>query len=36
VLNLEEPSLFNATVERFVALAEADRWGPRDPRSVLS
>ena len=34
VLNLEEPSLFNATVERFVALAEAGRWGPRDPRSV--
>jgi 3-oxoadipate enol-lactonase len=36
VLNLEEPSLFNATVERFIALAEAGRWGLRDPRSVVS
>lgn len=34
VLNHEEPALFNATVERFLALAEAGRWGPRDPRSV--
>jgi 3-oxoadipate enol-lactonase len=34
VLNLEEPSLFNAAVERFIALAEAWRWSPRDPRSV--
>ncbi|HEU0147513.1 MAG TPA: alpha/beta hydrolase [Bradyrhizobium sp.] len=34
VLNLEEPSLFNAAVERFIALAEAGRWSPRDPRSV--
>jgi 3-oxoadipate enol-lactonase len=34
VLNLEEPSLFNATVERFIALVEAGRWGPRDRRSV--
>ena len=33
VLNLEEPALFNAMVERFIALVEADRWGPRDPRS---
>jgi proline iminopeptidase len=33
VLNLEEPALFNETVERFIALVEADRWGPRDPRS---
>src|SRR5262249_10104163 len=36
VLNLEEPSLFNASVERFIALAEAGRWHQRDPRSVVS
>jgi len=35
VLNLEEPSLFNATVERFIALAEAGRWCQRDPRSMV-
>jgi proline iminopeptidase len=35
VLNLEEPALFNATVERFLALVEAGRWGARDPRSVV-
>jgi len=35
VLNLEEPALFNEMVERFITLAEAGRWGPRDPRSVL-
>jgi proline iminopeptidase len=34
VLNLEEPALFNDTVERFIALVEAGRWGVRDPRSV--
>jgi proline iminopeptidase len=34
VLNHEEPALFNETVERFLTLAEAGRWGPRDPRSV--
>jgi proline iminopeptidase len=34
VLNHEEPALFNDTVERFLALVEAGRWGPRDPRSV--
>jgi proline iminopeptidase len=33
VLNLEEPALFNATVERFIGLVEAGRWLPRDPRS---
>jgi 3-oxoadipate enol-lactonase len=33
VLNLEEPALFNETVERFIALVEAGRWLPRDPRS---
>jgi proline iminopeptidase len=35
VLNLEEPALFNATVERFIALVEAGRWPARDPRSML-
>ncbi|MGJ4993835.1 alpha/beta fold hydrolase [Bradyrhizobium sp. HKCCYLS3077] len=33
VLNLEEPALFNEAVERFIALVEAGRWEPRDPRS---
>jgi 3-oxoadipate enol-lactonase len=36
VLNLEEPALFNEMVERFIALAEAGRWGARDPRSILA
>ncbi len=35
VLNLEEPALFNEMVERFLALVEANRWGVRDPRSVV-
>ncbi len=35
VLNLEEPALFNEMVERFIALVEANRWGKRDPRSVV-
>jgi len=34
VLNLEEPALLNEMVERFIALAEAGRWLPRDPRSM--
>ena len=34
VLNLEEPALFNEALERFLALAEAGRWGERDPRSI--
>jgi proline iminopeptidase len=34
VLNLEEPALFNETVERFIALVEAGRWPVRDPRSL--
>jgi 3-oxoadipate enol-lactonase len=33
VLNLEEPALFNETLERFLGLAEAGRWPPRDPAS---
>jgi 3-oxoadipate enol-lactonase len=36
VLNLEGPALFNETVERFIALVEANRWGVRDPRSVVA
>lgn len=36
VLNLEEPALFNETVERFIALVEAGRWLPRDPRSMVA
>jgi proline iminopeptidase len=34
VINQEEPALFNEAVERFLALTEAGRWGPRDPRSI--
>jgi 3-oxoadipate enol-lactonase len=34
VLNLEEPALFNETLERFIALVEAGRWPTRDPRSM--
>lgn len=33
ILNLEEPALFNATLERFIVLSEAGRWPPRDPAS---
>lgn len=36
VLNLEEPALFNAAVERFVTLVEAGRWPVRDPRSLAA
>jgi proline iminopeptidase len=36
VLNLEEPALFNETVERFIALVEAGRWPVRDPRSIAA
>jgi 3-oxoadipate enol-lactonase len=35
VLNLEEPALFNETLERFIALVEAGRWLARDPRSMV-
>jgi 3-oxoadipate enol-lactonase len=34
VINLEEPALFNQTLERFLTLVESDRWPPRDPASV--
>jgi len=33
VVNLEEPDLFNRVVGEFLALVEAGRWGPRDPRA---
>jgi pimeloyl-ACP methyl ester carboxylesterase len=32
--NLEEPGVFNATVERFLDAVEDGRWGLRDPRSL--
>jgi len=35
-LNLEEPALFNESVERFVTLVEAGRWPVRDPRSLAA
>jgi proline iminopeptidase len=33
-VNLEEPALFNQTLDAFLALVEAGRWPARDPRSV--
>ncbi len=35
-LNLEEPELFNRFVGDFIALAEAGRWGARDPRAIAA
>ena len=32
--NLEEPALFNATLQSFFHAVEAGRWLPRDPRSI--
>lgn len=32
-LNLEQPVLFNETMERFLMLIEEGRWSQRDPRS---
>ena len=32
--NLEEPGIFNSTVEHFLDAVEAGRWGLRDPRSL--
>jgi pimeloyl-ACP methyl ester carboxylesterase len=32
--NLEEPDLFNSTVERFLDSVESGSWGLRDPRSL--
>lgn len=33
-INLEEPALFNALVERFLVDVERGTWKPRDPRAV--
>ncbi|HLI12050.1 MAG TPA: alpha/beta hydrolase [Alphaproteobacteria bacterium] len=35
-LNLEEPDLFNRFVWDFIAMAEADKWLPRDSRAKPS
>jgi len=32
--NLEEPDVFNAAVDRFLASVQRGAWPPRDPRSV--
>jgi len=32
--NLEEPEVFNALVDRFLAAVERGAWPPRDPRSL--
>jgi 3-oxoadipate enol-lactonase len=34
VVNLEEPALFNHTMEDFIGRVEAGRWPVRDPRSL--
>ena len=36
VLNLEEPSLFNETLDRFIGMVEAGHWPARDPRSIAA
>jgi proline iminopeptidase len=33
-VNLEEPDLFNRTLDDFVSRVDAGRWPPRDPRSI--
>jgi hypothetical protein len=33
-LNLEEPELFNAAVERFIDSVDDGGWSARDPRAV--
>jgi hypothetical protein len=33
-INLEEPALFNALVERFIVDVERGTWHPRDRRAV--
>ncbi len=33
-MNLEEPEVFNRAVLDFITAVEADRWPPRDPRSL--
>ncbi|MDF2120391.1 alpha/beta hydrolase [Roseiarcaceae bacterium H3SJ34-1] len=32
-VNLEEPTVFNQAVAEFLAMVEAGRWAPRDPRA---
>jgi pimeloyl-ACP methyl ester carboxylesterase len=32
--NLEEPDLFNRTIQEFFSTVEVGRWAPRDPRSL--
>jgi pimeloyl-ACP methyl ester carboxylesterase len=32
--NLEEPDLFNRTIQEFFGTVEVGRWAPRDPRSI--
>jgi pimeloyl-ACP methyl ester carboxylesterase len=34
VVNLEEPSLFNSLVERFIVEVALVTWQPRDPRAI--
>lgn len=34
LVNVEEPALFNRIAEEFLALVDAGRWRPRDPRSI--
>jgi hypothetical protein len=33
-VNLEEPDLFNATADRFLAAVDRGAWRLRDPRST--
>jgi 3-oxoadipate enol-lactonase len=33
-VNIEEPALFNQTLDAFLALVDAGRWGARDKRSI--
>jgi pimeloyl-ACP methyl ester carboxylesterase len=35
-MNLEEPALFNQTLDAFLHQVEAGRWGPRDARSPVA
>ena len=35
-VNLEEPDLFNRTVQDFFSTVEVGRWQPRDPRSIAA
>ena len=34
LVNVEEPGLFNRITDDFLALVDAGRWRPRDPRSL--